>query len=72
MSTPCTQKNDVAYASEQLNEVVKRCKMINNFHHKGYRNRPLTDNQKKSNALKSKTRQEWNTYMPLWKNQCMA
>jgi len=51
-----TQKHDVAYASEQLDEVVKRCKMINRIHQKGYRNRPLTDDQKKSNALKSKTR----------------
>ena len=51
-----TQKNDVAYASEQLDEVVKRCKMINRIHQKGYRNRPLTDDQKKTNALKSKPR----------------
>jgi len=47
---------DGAYASEQLDEVVKRCKMINRIHQRGYRNRPLTDDQKKSNALKSKTR----------------
>jgi len=30
--------------------------MINCIYQKGYRNRPLTDDQKKSNALKSKTR----------------
>ena len=31
---------DGAYASEQLDEVVKRCIMINRIHQKGYRNRP--------------------------------
>jgi IS5 family transposase len=47
---------DSAYTGENQEQVIAKAKMINKVHEKGYRNNPLTDQQKKSNTKKSKTR----------------
>ena len=47
---------DSAYTGEKQEETIAKYKMINRAHEKGYRNNPLTDEQKKSNTKKSKTR----------------
>jgi IS5 family transposase len=47
---------DSAYASEEIEEMVKKVEMPNQIHEKGYRNNPLTETQKESNRIKSKIR----------------
>ncbi len=47
---------DGAYTGEQQTETISKYEMINKIHEKGYRNRPLTEVQKSSNTVKSKTR----------------
>jgi len=47
---------DSAYTGEKQEETITKYKMINKVHEKGYRNKPLTEDQKKSNTNKSKTR----------------
>ncbi|MBK5210240.1 MAG: transposase [Flavobacteriaceae bacterium] len=47
---------DSAYTGEIQEETIAKHKMINKVHEKGYRNNPLTDEQKKSNTEKSRTR----------------
>ncbi len=47
---------DSAYSGEPIAEIVEKHKMKNHIHEKGYRNSPLTDQQKESNRIKSKTR----------------
>ena len=47
---------DSAYTGEKQEETIAQYKMINKAHVKGYRNNPLTDEEKKSNTKKSKTR----------------
>jgi IS5 family transposase len=47
---------DSAYSGEPCDAVIKKANMINCTHEKGYRNKPLTENQKKQNTVKSKTR----------------
>lgn len=47
---------DSAYTGENQEKIITKAKMINKVHEKGYRNKPLTDEQKKSNTKKSKTR----------------
>jgi len=47
---------DSAYTGEEQEKTIKKYKMNNKVHEKGYRNSPLTDEQKASNREKSKTR----------------
>ncbi|MFH0898836.1 MAG: IS5 family transposase [bacterium] len=47
---------DSAYTGEDQEKIYKKKKVINKINEKGYRNKPLTDNQKISNKEKSKTR----------------
>jgi transposase, IS5 family len=47
---------DSAYTGEDQEKVIAKYKMINKVHEKGYRNKPLTEDQKASNNEKSKTR----------------
>lgn len=47
---------DSAYTGEEQEKVIAKHKMNNKVHEKGYRNKPLTEEQKASNREKSKTR----------------
>ena len=47
---------DSAYSGQPVKEVVEKYEMTNHIHEKGYRNTPLTEEQKESNHHKSKTR----------------
>jgi IS5 family transposase len=47
---------DSAYTGEDQEKIYKRKKVVNKVHEKGYRNKPLTEEQKASNKEKSKTR----------------
>lgn len=47
---------DSAYIGEKQNATVKKYKMNNKVNEKGYKNKPLTEEQKKSNREKSKVR----------------
>jgi len=47
---------DSAYTGEEHEKVYKKKKVINRVNEKGYRNKPLTDEQKAGNREKSKTR----------------
>ena len=51
-----TLHGDSAFNGEAFEEAVKKCEMINNIHEKGYRNNPLTEQQKQSNNGKSRIR----------------
>lgn len=47
---------DSAYTGEEQEGVIKKVGMINRVHEKGYKNKPLTKRQMKSNRKKSKFR----------------
>jgi len=47
---------DSAYTGEEQDKIVAKYEMKNKVHEKGYRNKPLTDEQKESNTKKSKIR----------------
>jgi IS5 family transposase len=47
---------DSAYTGEAFENAVDKVKMINKIHEKGYRNHPLSEQQIKSNNIKSKIR----------------
>ena len=47
---------DSAYTGEDQEKVYKKKKAINKINEKGYRNNPLTEEQKANNKEKSKTR----------------
>ena len=47
---------DSAYTGEEQEKVIDKYEMNNKVHEKGYRNKPLTDEQKANNKEKSKTR----------------
>lgn len=47
---------DSAYTGEDQENTIKKYKVNNRVHEKGYKNRPLTESQKSSNKEKSKTR----------------
>ena len=47
---------DSAYTGEEQENTIEKHKMINKVNEKGYRNKPLTDEQKLNNRQKSKTR----------------
>ncbi|HSW67511.1 MAG TPA: transposase, partial [Bacteroidales bacterium] len=47
---------DSAYTGEDQIKVISKYDMNNKVHEKGYRNKPLTEEQKNNNTQKSKTR----------------
>lgn len=47
---------DSAYTGEQQEKTIKKYKVVNKVHEKGYKNKPLTEEQKESNTEKSRTR----------------
>lgn len=47
---------DSAYVGDPIKKALRKRKMKNKIHQKGYRNKPLTETQKKNNTQKSKTR----------------
>ncbi len=47
---------DSAYTGEEQENTIRKYKVNNKVHEKGYKNRPLTQAQKESNTEKSKTR----------------
>ncbi|MCF6181719.1 IS5 family transposase [Lutibacter sp.] len=47
---------DSAYTGEEQDKIIAKYKMKNKVHEKGYRNKPLTKQQKESNTKKSKIR----------------
>ncbi|KAA6304544.1 hypothetical protein EZS27_043808, partial [termite gut metagenome] len=47
---------DSAYSGEPIATILKSKEIENQIHEKGYRGKPLTDEQKASNKSKSKTR----------------
>lgn len=47
---------DSAYTGENQKKVIRKYRLKNKVHEKGYRGKPLTDKQKSKNKLKSKTR----------------
>jgi transposase, IS5 family len=47
---------DSAYVGEKQEAVISKNKMLNKVHEKGYKNKPLTENQKAKNTQKSKIR----------------
>ena len=47
---------DSAYTGEDQIKVISKYEMNNKVHEKGYRNKPLTDEQKKQNREKCRTR----------------
>lgn len=47
---------DSAYTGEEQEKTIEKYQMKNKVHEKGYRNTPLTDEQKATNKEKSKTR----------------
>lgn len=47
---------DSAYTGEDQEKIIDKYEMNNKVHEKGYRNKPLTDQQKANNKEKSKTR----------------
>lgn len=47
---------DSAYTGESLHNELKAKKMVIEIHEKGYKNKPLTEEQKASNKIKSSTR----------------
>ena len=51
-----TLHGDSAFTGEAFEKAVKKCGMINKIHEKGYRNNPLTEQQKQRNNTKSRIR----------------
>jgi IS5 family transposase len=47
---------DSAYTGEEQEKIIAKYEMKNKVHEKGYRNKPLTEQQKESNTKKSRTR----------------
>ena len=47
---------DSAYTGEEQEKIIKKYKVKNKIHEKGYKNKPLTEEQKESNTEKSRTR----------------
>ena len=47
---------DSAYTGEKQEEIICKYKMKNEVHEKGYKGKPLTEEQKASNKIKSQTR----------------
>ena len=47
---------DSAYTGDKQKKIIRKYKLKNNVHEKGYRGKPLTERQKANNKIKSKTR----------------
>jgi IS5 family transposase len=47
---------DSAYTGEKQEKIIRKYRLKNKVHEKGYRGKPLTDKQKAKNKIKSKTR----------------
>ena len=47
---------DSVYTGEKQEKVIRKYRLKNIVHEKGYRGKPLTDKQKAKNKIKSKTR----------------
>ena len=47
---------DSAYTGDEQEKIISKKEVINKVHEKSYRNKPLTDEQKAKNKIKSKTR----------------
>jgi len=47
---------DSAYRGTEIEETLKEKKIVSRIHHKAYRNKPLTEKQKRTNRNKSKVR----------------
>ncbi len=47
---------DSAYTGDSQEKIIAQKGLVNQVHEKGYKNNPLTDDQKASNTIKSKTR----------------
>ncbi|MCK5677972.1 MAG: IS5 family transposase [Flavobacteriaceae bacterium] len=47
---------DSAYTGENQEEIIAQKGLVNQVHEKGYKNKPLTDEQKANNTIKSKIR----------------
>ncbi len=47
---------DSAYTGQEQDKIYEKKKVINMVNEKGYRNKPLTEEQKQNNREKSKTR----------------
>lgn len=47
---------DSAYSGKPINNILNKKGVTNKIHEKGYRNKPLTEEQKERNRIKSKTR----------------
>lgn len=56
---------DSAYTGEEQEEIYKNKEVINMVHEKGYRNKPLTDEQKADNREKSRVRARVSMYLVL-------
>ena len=57
---------DSAYTGEKQKKVIRKYRLKNKVHEKGYRGKPLSEKQKIKNNIKSKTRVRLNTYLALW------
>lgn len=57
---------DSAYTGEEQEKVIAKHKMNNKVHEKGYRNKPLTEEQKQAIEKNPKPEQELNMYLDLW------
>ena len=47
---------DSAYTGDKQKKIIRKYQLKNKVHEKGYRGKPLTDQQKAKNKIKSKTR----------------
>ena len=47
---------DSAYTGEKQKKVIRKYKLKNKVHEKGYRGAPLTDKQKAKNKIKNKSK----------------
>jgi IS5 family transposase len=47
---------DSAYRSDEMEKILKKCKLKSHIHRKSYRNKPLSDFQQKRNKAKSRIR----------------
>jgi len=53
---------DSAYSGQTVKEIVEDYEMKNRIHEKGYRNNPLTEEQKQYNISSQKQERGWNIF----------
>ena len=63
---------DSAYTGEPQEKIIASKGMENRVCEKGYKNRPLTEEQKSNNTEKSRIRSRVSIFLDLWKCQWMA